>query len=456
MSVRVGRGREDGRCVRLSAIAVLVMAASVGRVAAQGVRPVSWEPRVAIGKAMSSQGALLHNRRPGQAWQALAADANVMSRDLLLALPGMRAGIQTQPKAVELTLWGNLPGQTVFSGLQSAVILHDSRAYDLDFTLRRGRVRIANRKESGAARVWVRLAETAFELTLSEPGDTVCLGVYGFWPSGTPYRETPKPGEGPTRSVRFVVLKGQISLKTSGTQLALSAPPGPAYYHWDNINGADEAAERLETVPAWADAAAAKRSPRADTIAGVIAKYQELVKDREPRTALLDLLAAAGTDTDKGRALATAEFAVFGLAALHEMDSVMQALGDDKRAAIRRTAVIALRHWIGDEAGNDRRLVQLLVERQSYSKPQAATVLQLLHSAFPVDDPDTYETLIAYLRHRNLAIRELAWWQLSHLVPENLQVPYDPAGSAEERAKAYRAWKERIPSGSVPGRKSKR
>jgi hypothetical protein len=368
----------------------------------------------------------------------------------------MRAIVQTKPQAVELTLWSNLPEQTPFSGLQSAVVLHDSRAFDLDFTLHRGRVIIANRKEKGAAHIWVRLAETAFELTLNEPGDAVCLALYGFWQRGVPFRETPKSGEDrPMRSLRFAVLQGQIRIKADGTEFALSAPPGPAYFHWDSVNGPDEGAERRDAVPEWADAKA-KESPRAESIARIVGKYQELAKDREPRTALLDLLAAAENESDKERAKVTAEFAVFGLAAINEMDSVMQALGDDKHAVVRRTAVIALRHWIGDAEGNDQRLYQFLIDRQGYSKPQAGTMLQLLHSAWAAEEPDTYETLIAYLRHRNLAIRELAYWQLTRLVPEGLQVPYDAAAPEGERTKAYRAWKERIPSGSVPGQKSKR
>lgn len=440
--------------IHLGFLALLAVG-TVGRAEELATRAVSWEPRVPMGRALPPAGNLLINPRPGQAWRALAGDENVLSRDLLLALPGMRAAVQTRPQNVELTLWGNLPDQTPFAGLQSAVVLHDSRTYDLDFTLHRGRVVVANRKEKGPARIWVRLAETAIELTLNEPGDAVCLALYGFWPRGVPFRETPKADEDrPRRSLRLAVLHGQIQIKADGTQQALAAPPGPAYFQWDSVDGAAEAAERRDAVPEWADMK--KESPRGEVIARVVGKYQELAKDREPRTALLDLLAAAENESDKERAKATAQFAVFGLAAINEIDSVMQALGNSKHAAVRRTAVVALRHWIGDATGNDLHLYRFLIERQSYPKAQAATILQLLHSAMAAEEPDTYETLIAYLRHRNLAIRELAWWHLTRLVPEGLQVPYDPAGSEEERAKAYSAWKERIPSGTVPGQKSKR
>ena len=118
--------------------------------------------------------------------------------------------------------------------------------------------------------------------------------------------------------------------------------------------------------------------------------------------------------------------------------------------------MIALRHWIGSDARRDRLFYHFLMEQASYSEKQAATVLQLLHRAFAADEPFTYDTLIAYLRHEKLPIRELAWRQLSRLVPEDMLVPYDPAASPEERAKACAAWKELIPSGSLPSRKSKK
>ncbi len=76
-----------------------------------------------------------------------------------------------------------------------------------------------------------------------------------------------------------------------------------------------------------------------------------------------------------------------------------------------------------------------------------------MHNAFASEDAETYETLIAYLRHENLGIRELAWRQLSSLVPEAVAVSYDPAGTEAERARAYKAWKTLIPSGSLPPRK---
>ena len=57
------------------------------------------------GKNLSPIGSLLLNEQPGQPWRTIGPDANIHSRDLLLALPGMKARIESSPCAVELTLW---------------------------------------------------------------------------------------------------------------------------------------------------------------------------------------------------------------------------------------------------------------------------------------------------------------------------------------------------------------
>jgi hypothetical protein len=424
------------------------------RAAELGSRPPSWEPRVIAGKELAPTGSLLSSEQPGQPWRTLARDAAVYSRDLLLALPGMKARLETAPSGVELTLWGNLPQLSDFSGLESAVILHDSRAFDADFTLHRGRVLVTNRKTSGSARVWVRVDGAAFQLTLAEPDDAVCLGLNSFWPRGVPFTPPPKPEESPVRTMNMLVVKGQVDVKVGGGLFSLSAPPGLAFFHWDSINGPDAAPRHRRELEAWANPDR-KPTANAKAIQGTAARYQALIRDRDPHTALADLLAAAAKESDREKARAEAEFAVYGLAAINDIDRVMQALDDAGHAEARKAASVALRRWIGKDARRDRLLYHFLIERLSYSEAQSATVLQLLHTAFAPEEPVTYETLIAYLRHEKLAIRELAWRQLSHLVPEDIIVPYDPAASIDERKKACAAWKVLIPSGSIPSRKVK-
>lgn len=455
---------EPNRCVRsfnlfqnLHPLWLGILLASGGIVSAEelGGRAISWEPRVAVAQSLSPAGTLLFNERPGQGWRSAAKGDTLMSRDLLQALPGLSAHLETKPRGVELTLWGNLPEMSAFPGLQSAVILHDSRAFDLDFTLQRGRVVLTNRKQSGSARIWLRIEGAGFEVTLADPGATICLGLYSYWPRGVDFTPSPSAEEVPVRRLTFFALRGEADVKDSDTRHSLSAPPGRAEFHWDSVNGPAERTNARRQVDAWADAAP-KPSAQAKMLSEVIEKYQADAKSKTPRTVLYDLLDAAAQERDRARAKALAEFAVFGLAALNDIERVVQALGDSDHAEARQAAALALRHWIGDAVGRDQRLYQYLLNRLNYSKAQSATVLQLLHNTLAADEPHTYDTLLAYLRHEKLAIRELAWRQLLRMVPEDLLVPYDPAASAAERAKAYAAWKEAIPSGSLPTRKPKK
>src|SRR5690242_16343155 len=132
-TVRVAVGRRSG----LAAALTLGLAALAP--AAEPVpRPAGLEPRVAVGKCASPDGTLLAGPRPGQGYHAVPNGEAVYSRDLLLALPAMRAALTVQ--GVRLDLWGSLPELSGSPALESAVLLHDSRAFDLDFTLARGRV----------------------------------------------------------------------------------------------------------------------------------------------------------------------------------------------------------------------------------------------------------------------------------------------------------------------------
>jgi hypothetical protein len=409
----------------------------------------SLEPRVPAGHCRSADSTLLARPAPGQPWHPLAAGDEVQSRDVLLALPGLEALIEPRPDSVQLALRGNLPKGSSFPGLESAVVLHDSRAYDIDFTLLRGRVVLTNRKAKGPARAWVRVLDSAGEITLAEPGDAVALDLYGRWPRGVPFRRDSR--EHPLTTLVLFVLKGHVDLKVGTTHHHLAAPPGPAYFHWDSVAGPDFGPQRRDSLPPWADPNT-RPAAGAATLAAIVDAYRASAAKKGPEEALNELLTQADAGDPQTSRLRQ-ELAVFGLAALGDLQRVAEALADPRQPHVRDAAVLALRHWIGETAGRDQQLCQLLIDRLGYSRAQAETVLHLLHSPFVVDQPETYETLIAYLQHPRLAVRALAQWHLTRLVGPEKAVPYDPAAPEEERARAAAAWGKLIPSGSVPPKK---
>ena len=443
------RGRELGLAVLLAGL----LAARAGAAGGPLDVPPSTEPRVAVATALSSVG-LVSSEGTFEPFTRHRPDDTLYSRDLLLSLPGFQVNIQSIAKAVELTLWGNLPGLSDSHALESAVILHDTRHFDFDLTLLRGRVMLTNTKKKGPVRVWLRTETAGVTLTLPEPGDRVALEMYGRWAPGVPFSPG-KDDRAPVSLWSVYVLKGRLDIKANKNQWAMSAPPGRAYFHGDSVNGpSTEGPQPLEELPAWAN----PRAPRPATakmVEAVVAAYRARLKDKDKEIddVASDLLAAADKDRNKQRAATVRQLVVFALAAMDDVEKVAELLGTSKHDEVRKTAVIALRHWIGVRAGRDQKLYAILVEHLNYSKAEAGAVMQLLHSPFAADQPETYETLIAYLRHRRQSVRELAHWHLVRLAPVGRKIVFDASAPASERSKAAAAWRELVPSGELPREK---
>jgi hypothetical protein len=414
--------------------------------------PSSNEPRVAVAKCLSQPG-LVASRGTGQPFARVSKGEELFSRDLLVALPGFKVEAESASGGVKLTLWGNLPQLSDSPALESAVILHDSKAYDLDLTLVRGRVVLTNTRSKGAAKVWLR-AEGGVQMILPEPGDTVALETFGRWPSGVPFKANRPAGQGPIRLWEVYCLKGKLEIKADRTEWFMSEPPGPAYFHGDSAEGPSRSGpEKRAAVPEWYDAKAT--SPKmAKLIDDVVKTYSGRLETKDPDEIAAELLALADKDTNKDRARVLRYLIVHAYAAMDEVEKVAEILGTSKHDEERKAAVVALRHWIGAREGRDEKLYEILQRNLGYSRSEAETVMQLLHSPFDPRQPETFETLIAYLKHRKQAVRELAHWHLVRLAPIGRDIPYDAAGSPAERDKAAAEWKMRIPSGELPKEKT--
>jgi hypothetical protein len=434
--------------------AALLTALTLGGLArAADAVPTGPEPRAVVARCVSPDGTLLSREASGKDWKPVAKTVMVSSRDLLLALPGVQATVETEPPGVRLELFGGWPQLSPSPVLASEVMLHDSRAYDLDFTLREGRVLLTNTKEKGSARIWVRLPGFAWQLTLAEPGTRIGLEIYGRWARGVRFSKEPRPGDEPTKVLVLLMLKGQAQLQTDTHSYELSAPPGPALMTWDSVAGEASGPQRLKALPAWADPNVLVPA-EGKAVEEVVRSYQaKLKKTGSPEEAMKALLDAAATEKDKSRAAEMREFAVLGWNALDDLPRVVEALADPRSADVRDAAVLALRMWIGAYAGRDQELYRLLQDHLGYTERQADAVLDLLHSPFDADNPATYEALIRLLQHPKLAVRELARWHLYRLAPVGRDIPYDPAGTEEEREKAVKAWSALVPSGELPKEK---
>jgi hypothetical protein len=220
----------------------------------------------------------------------------------------------------------------------------------------------------------------------------------------------------------------------------MNAPPGPAVFHWNNIDGDDPAPGRLDELPEFV------KPPTADEL-----KFAQQCHDRAKLLSQLPvdqvIAGALKADDPQPRSMA-----VTVMGALDNLDGVLAALNDEKHADVRNQAVIILRHWLGRKAGQDEKFYKFLTEKQKLTPAQAGGVIQLLHGFNDQEreTPELYATLITYLKHDKLPIRELVRFHLYRLVPAGKDIPFDAAGTPEARAAAIKKWKELIPAGELP------
>jgi hypothetical protein len=404
-----------------------------------------------LAKLDSATGTLLKRAAADADWKVVPNGAAIPEGELILALPGVQATLQSNNSAVRLTLFGNAPQISLTPALESAVTLQRTTSSDLDVYLDRGRIVVANTKQSGAAQVRVRARKEIWDLVLTEPGTEAAVEFNARWPAGMPYKEQYEKDEEPKAEMVVLVIRGTVELKVEDENRTLRAPPGPALFTWDSVFGLARTPQPLEKLPPWAVPGAAKTEP-AKAVQDALKPLLESLGKKSVKTALTDFMASADGESRKNTADIIRQLAITGFGATDEIGVLWKALDSDKNLAQRLVAVETLRHWIGRKAGQDALLARSLIRTEKYTPEHASTVLHLLHSYGQkgIEDPITYEVLIADLEHDKLPIRELAAWHLYRLAPAGREITYDPASSPEKRAEAAKKWKQLIPRGKLP------
>ena len=401
----------------------------------------------------TSRGEILVSRaKPDANWQRVAFNGPVSTGDTLVSLPGYKSEIETQ-KGVRLLLWGNQPEFYHWPLLESAVTLHHNPDADLELTLHRGRVYFTNRKDKGPARIRLRFwREEVWDITLDDPDSTVGVELISNYPAELKVRD----GEEPEVAVFLYVARGPAELKAGyATYGDLKAPPGRCLVFWNNKRkGLEGPAFEQAPVRAWDPNLP---PPKTDEVKNLLTAQEELagllVKPGEKLD--LKLMEFADDRRPERRRLG-----VRCLGAIDAIPALLDALGDERveRADVRQEALFTLRNWLCRGAEQAPRLYDRKTETgylrdKKIPKDACETILDLLYG-IPTEarrQPETYDALIAYLRHERLEIRELAIRHLAFLVPEGARkIPYNPAGDTEQRDAAFAAWKKLIPNGKLP------
>lgn len=357
----------------------------------------------------------------------------------LAALPGARAILDVQEGDVRVILAGNLPELSPTPVLESIVTLQaPSSGRDLEFTLNRGRVLIENHKDDGAATVRAHIKGKSLDFSLLDKKTVVALELYSRWPAGAPFSKKPVANHEPVGELIFLVVKGKAEIELNKEKQPLQ---GPVMYRFDTRRGI-EGPVPLKKAPDWANPAAAS-SAKAKTIQAAVEKLRRAIADKGVVPGL--------TSAQESADATLRQVAAYSGGAVDRLGPAIAALQDERAHEVRSAGVNALVHYIGRGSAEDIRLHETLME-DKLKAGQATIVLELLHglSDEARQRPETYDTLITYLQSAQIAIRELAAWNLYRLVPQGKNIAFDAGGSADKLAQAQAAWRRLIPQGQVP------
>ena len=402
------------------------------------------EKRVVVGRQFSPIGTLLVQEKGKKAWSFPELYAGISSGDRLLVLPGAKGVVQVKEGDVHLTLSGRLPGLSPSNILEAAARLHADKDFDLDMTLEEGRALIENHKKDGPVKVRLRIQDDNVDVTLVNKDAVVAIEAYRAWPAGTPFSKKTIKDREPEIHLGLLILKGKVELQLKTEKHSLTAPAnGAAEFHLSSFGGF-RGPVLLDKAPLW-------MKPGADKSKQTTAWYKEVENLRRllaDKKAIDSVLA----DLLKNKDPLRRANGVLNAGALGDVGLVLAGLKDNK-ADVRRAAILALIHGCNRSQKADHAWYQALLDNK-YPAGQAEIVMELLHgfSAKDLQTPETYESLISYLQHKNMGIRELAAWRLYALVPQGKDIVYDADSTAEERARAQAAWRKLVPEGKLPPR----
>jgi hypothetical protein len=416
---------------------------------------------VAVGDFKSPASAVLLQYDPGKSvWRRLGGGprpARVLTGRPLVSLPGSRSVLQTD-RGVRLTLAGTMP--ELMGGMplcESRVELHRHPRLDVDLTLERGRIALANTRAK-PLRVRVRFANPTepksrevWDITLDDKDSEVLIDLFGMFPLDEPFYDNPNHPDrlGPVTHVGLTVVRGTASVRLADVTHALEAPPGPARLAWSSERGLAGPVQ-VKQLEDWARLD--PPPPRG------LSKEAEAVRKALQRALPSLGTALVGRTVDVGlrRLLESKEppergLAVRSLGALDLLPPLVDALGDAKRQDVRAAAIETLERWLAAARDNDYKLHAELLNR--YNKVEAGKIVGLLHGppGKRREQPETYDTLIDQLLSSKLAIRQLSARHLAYLWPEAAaRVQFDAAAPREALQRARAAWRKLIPRGKVP------
>jgi hypothetical protein len=377
-------------------------------------------------------------------WKKISHGGVVNTSDTLVAMPGFVSHVRSRT-GVGLLLRGLVRDFMLADIMDflcdSAVILHANPKFDLDVTLLRGRIYLANRKEKGPCKIRLRFENEVWDVTLGNPGDEVAVDLMRDYLPVINYRA----GEEPWAQCYLAVLRGEVELKVdafNSYNLDIEAPKW-AHMDWDSFTKTRAPVKEEKLPPSLS-----KQPPSPEILPEVrragLKRMLAALKDLEALLASPKSLDVALRETLEKPDPAARLLAIYCLAAIDAIGPVIDVLGDEDPTHLydREAAFYSLRRWVGRSASQGKLLYDektgtgILIDKK-YKKSEAASIFQLLHPVLADDlnKMETYEALARCLQSRKVAIAEMGYWRLLWLCGGKLPAGFNAAMPQEDREK---------------------
>jgi hypothetical protein len=417
-----------------SRIAWLVATLFLTSAAAQAQDPAP----APVARCMGVTGILMQQEGPDKPFRPVRKGEDVGEGVLLVALP--EAEFSSTNGAVRATMY-YYTGATLPLA-ECAARFHKNAKLDFDVTLERGVLLLKNARAQGESHVRLRGPHENWDVTLQTPQTFVVVARVNRQPPGCrlfkdkadQQSDPAKFVDEPISGMYLLVVEGKAVVKTPMASYALRAPPGPAMLEHEGTSG-NHVRDLQKTPEEVRPLTEAEKKQFAEA-----AQQCKCFYDRPVAKAVAELLGSAER-FPRLVGVATA-------GALDDLPGLLDAFADPKHPEVRDRAVVALRSWMAQKPGQLQRLYKAMTEDRKMPPKQALSAIALLKGFddHELADPALYQVLIDGLEHPALAIRELAHWHLSRLVPAGKSIAYDAAAPVEMRQKAVAAWRALIPA----------
>jgi hypothetical protein len=420
---------------------------------------------------------LLQAKARAWGWERVA-EKKVDSGRPLLSLSGSKSVVALDT-GVELTLWGNLPEQTLdYSVLESRATVHSSvPQLDADLTLERGRIILRNKKAQGKdALIRVRFndptqnKEEFFDIVLNGAGAAVVVDRACGLDTNEPFFEDSRDPnrKGPTAIMKVFAYELSANVRSGDAWYFVSKMQQPLLER-SSLVGKPVIPEKA-VLPPWINGMPDLKD-KGDRLAREksIEAHDKLAKmlDAKPIDVVLaEVYQTAQTNAQRemtgGKPLPSLDtftlwrHAIRCSAAVDDVSTIYEEFAQPLTPmSIRGLCLQALQQWIAWNRDQDYQLLKAI--RTSHPKTvsvkiMSVKIMELFHgiSTDDASKPATYQQLIENLNNDVLPIRTLSHWHLVNLAPAGGKILYDPAMPQDRRQLAVGEWKDLIPPGQLP------